>query len=98
MGQGAHYLQSLPERHEGHPAQRSTDHLDQGLREVGEIADGLVLDLLPLAVASPQQMGRVHTAFVAAPCGDDMNSATSLRHAAEYSRSKSKMQLFSDYI
>ena len=98
MGQGAHHLQSLPDRHEDLPAQRAADHLDQRLWQVGEIADGLVLDLLPFSVAPSQQMRRVHTAFVAAPCGDDMNSTTSLRHADGYSTFEPQMQLFSDYI
>lgn len=37
---------------------------------------GLVPNLLSLALAPSQQMRRGQTA-VAAPCGDDMNSATS---------------------
>jgi hypothetical protein len=43
---------------------------------VREIAEGFVLDPIAFAVAAPEQMGLVHTAFVAAPCGDDMYGAS----------------------
>src|SRR5882724_2679647 len=64
---------------------------------MGEIAERLILDPLALTIRTPQQMRGVHTAFVAAPCGDDVNRASPLRHAAKYRPSVNLLQVFSDY-
>src|SRR5260221_12657745 len=42
-------------------------------------------------------MRGVHTAFVAAPCGDDVNRASPLRHTAKYRLPVNLLQVFSDY-
>ena len=78
VGPGAHNLQPPTDRYERLAAQRAADHLDQRLRKMREVANGLVLDFLALAIgAPPQQMRRVHPAFVATPCGDDMTRLVS---------------------
>jgi quercetin dioxygenase-like cupin family protein len=64
---------------------------------MGEIAESLILDLFALTIGTPQQMRGVHTAFVAAPCGDDVNRASPLRHTAKYRSPVNLLQVFSDY-
>jgi len=75
VGPGAQHLEPRIERHEHLAPQRAAHDLDQRLRQMGEVTEGLVLDLTVFALATAQQVGRVHTALVAAPRGDDMNRA-----------------------
>src|ERR1039457_5069582 len=62
-----------------------------------EVAERLVLDPAVFAVATAQQMGLIHTALVAAPCGDDMYSASTFRHTQKCSRMTVTCQHISDY-
>ena len=49
--------------------------------QVGEVADGLVLDLAVLAITAPQQVSGVGLVLVVPPCRDDVHCATRSCHA-----------------
>jgi hypothetical protein len=73
-------LEALAERHEGFAAQRAAYQLDDGIGQVREVAQGLVLDLAVLAEGAAQQMAGVDAALVLALRGDDVNGSASAGH------------------
>src|SRR5580693_7326009 len=91
------HLQSLGHRHEGLTPQCAAHQINHRCGQVREIAEGFVLDAIPVAVTAPKQMRLVHTAFVGAPCGDDMYGASTFRHGKKRSTLAPFSQLFSDY-
>jgi hypothetical protein len=64
-------LEGLTQRHEGLlPLQCAGNDVDQRLGQMGEIAQGLVLDLAALAITAPEQMGAIDLVFEL-PCRSD---------------------------
>lgn len=74
-------LEGLTPRHEGLPLQCAANHVDQRLGQMGEIAQGLVLDLAVLAIAAPEQMGAIDLVFVLAGRGDDVSGSCTRWHS-----------------
>src|ERR1017187_4304113 len=91
-------LEAFGERHKGLTTQSATHQINHRLWQVREIAERLVLDAAVFTVTATQQMRLVHTALVAAPCGDDVHGATTFWHAYNNSISALTYQRFSDYI
>ena len=79
VGQGAHDLKATRRSWRQLTAQVLADGVDELRGEVGDVADGLVLDLAALAVGTAEQVGLVELALVAAGCGGYVKSARSLR-------------------
>ena len=85
MGTRAQHLQRRFGRHEGFAAECKAHQLDDGVGQMGEIADGNVFDLAVLAVGASQQLGGVDAIFVAALGSDDMHGILTCRHACHCS-------------
>jgi len=70
VGEGAQDLKAPAARPRWQiAAEPGTDGLDEIGGQVGEVTEGLVLDLASLAIATPQEVGFVELALVAAPGG-----------------------------
>ena len=63
-------------------AQGASDQLDDGVGEMGEVAEGLVLDLAVFAVGTSEQVGAVDAPLVAALRSDDMDRPSTSRHTS----------------
>ena len=73
--------QGLLRREEALASQVAADQLDELLRQVRDVADGLVSDRAALAVGAAQQVADVLPARAAHPAvGDDVDRPTSARH------------------
>src|SRR4030067_2856325 len=59
---------------------------------MGEVAEGLVFDLAPLAIATPQEVGFVELALVEAPGGGYMDCTGPLCHASIIEHIKHKVK------
>lgn len=90
-------LKRLRDRHKGLALQRATDEVDEGVGQVGEVTEGLVLDLAVLAVRAPQQVGAVDLVSVLAGRSDDVCCAGSICHAEFISKTSAYVNTFSDY-
>ena len=66
LGPGAFDEEGLRRGDEGFAGQGAADDVDQGSGQVGEIAEGFVLDLLADAYGAAEQVGGIGTALVAA--------------------------------
>jgi hypothetical protein len=64
MGARARDLKGRGKRNKGLALQRAADDLDQGIGQVRQVAQGLVLDLAVLAVAAAQQAGAIDLVLV----------------------------------
>ena len=82
VGAGALDAESLGGGDKGFAGERAADDIDEGIGQVGEIAEGFVLDLLTDAKGAAEQVGGIGFAFVAASSGGYVNSARSRRHKA----------------
>jgi hypothetical protein len=67
--------EALVEADEALALERRPHQLDHVLRQVGDVADGLVFDLAALAPRAPEQMGDVLAVLALPPVGDDVNRA-----------------------
>lgn len=68
------------------PFEDCPDGVDGGLGEMGEIGQGLVLDLAVLAVGPAQEVGRVDPVLVLATGGEDMHRIRLPRPEAIFAR------------
>ncbi len=73
VGVGAQDFEGVAGGDEGFAAQGAADHLDERAGQMGEVAEGLVLDLAALAIGLAQQMGLVNAALIPASRGNDMD-------------------------
>ena len=75
MGVGGDDLEGLGGRNEGLAFEGAADDVDQGVGQVGEVAQGLVAHVGAVAIAAAQEMGLVDLAIVVAGRSDDVNGA-----------------------
>ena len=81
VGQAAHAVEAVLDGDEGLALQGPADDLDDIGGQMGEVAEGLVLDLAVLAEGTSQEVGFVDPVFVSPPRGGYMYSTASLAHA-----------------
>jgi hypothetical protein len=79
VGQAAANLEAAG-REEALAGEAAADQVDDVVREVGEVADGLVLDLAALAEGAAQQVGLVDLALVVPAGGGDVDLAVAGGH------------------
>ena len=77
---GARDLEGLLERHEGLALQRAADDLHQGIGQMREITQRLILDGAAFAVATTEQMGAIGLILVVAGRSDDVGGASTCSH------------------
>ena len=82
VGAGAFDQESFGGGHKGFAGERAADDVDEGIGQVGEIAEGFVFDLLAGAKGAAEQVGGIDFVFVAASSGGYMNRAGSRWHKA----------------
>jgi hypothetical protein len=94
-------LEALGGGHQGFAAQGTAHQVDDGVGQMGEVAERLVLDLGAVAEGSAQQVGGVDAAFVMARRGDDVDRSASAGHEAQDMvhdcQSQHNNSVFSDY-
>ena len=76
---------------QGFAFESSADKIDDVVGEVGDVAEGFMLDLAVVAEGSAQQMGMVGGVFVMAG-GGYVDGAISGRHRNEYNANRHKCQ------
>ena len=81
VGQAPQAVEAGIDGDEGLPLQSQADQLDDLGRQVGDVADGLVLDLAALAEGPTEQVSLVRPVLVPPSCGGYVNSRFSLAHA-----------------
>ena len=77
---GGNDLEEAVDRRVDLAAKGSADQVDDGVGQMGEIADRFVANLAALAITASQQVGLVELALVAARCGDDVYGTISCCH------------------
>jgi hypothetical protein len=93
----AHDLEGLGDGHEGLALEGAADDVDEGFGQVGEVAQGLVLDLAVFAVAATQEVGAVDLALVGALRGDDVGGSGAGRYIGSLRHSGLCVKRVSDY-
>ena len=69
---------------EGLALESSADEIDDGIGEMGDVAEGFMFDPAVLAEGATKEMGAVDLVFVPASGGGYVNGATSYRNAIYY--------------
>jgi hypothetical protein len=82
VGAGAFDEESFGSRDKGFAGQGAADDIDEGIGQVGEVAESFVFDLPADAKATAEQVGGIGFVFVAASSGGYMDSARSRWHKA----------------
>ena len=77
---------------QGFAFESSADEIDDVVGEVGDVAEGFMLDLAVVAEGSAQQMGMVGGVFVMAGGGGYVDGVISGRHRNEYNANRHKCQ------
>ena len=77
VGAGAFDEESLAGGDKGFAGEGAADDIGEGIGQVGEIAEGFVMDLLADAKGAAEQVGGIGFAFVAASSGGYVNSTES---------------------
>ena len=83
---------------QGFAFESSADEIDDVDGEVGDVAEGFMLDLAVLAEGSAQQMGVVGGVIVVASGCGYMDSASSARHQAKYNANGPECQHLPIYL
>ena len=65
---------------------------------MGQIAQRLIFDRAPLAIAATEQVGAIDPMFVRAGRGDDVRGAGTCSHRRYIDQWPTVVKLFSDYI
>ena len=77
VGAGAFDEKGFAGGDKGFASEGAADEVDEGIGQVGEVAEGFVLDLLTDANRAAEQVGGINLIFVAAISCGYMNSARS---------------------
>ena len=83
---------------EGLALERAFDDLDEVIGEMGEVAERLVSDGLPVADGTPEQMGDVGLTLVAPFGRSHMNGAASCCHAAIFRGADDPVKRTCDFL
>ena len=81
MGERAGAVEEVFGVDEGLAFEGSADELDDGVGEMGDVAEGFMFDSAVLAEGATEEMGAVDLVFVTASGGGYVNGATSFKHA-----------------
>jgi hypothetical protein len=79
--QGTQHVKRFGGREERFAGERAANDVDEGSREMREVAEGFMLDLMADAEGAAEEVGLVDTAFVVAGRCGYMNSTRSRWHA-----------------
>ena len=86
MGERAGAVEEVIGVDEGLALEGSSDEIDDGVGEMGDVAEGFMLDFTVLTEGSTEQVSAVDLVFVAASGGGYVDGSTSFRHTSKYSR------------
>ena len=92
VGAGTLDPESLAGGDKGFAGERAADDIDEGIGQVGEVAEGFVLDLLADAKGATEQVGGVDLVFIAASSGGYVNSARPGRHKVIIAQKQQEVQ------
>ena len=81
MGERAGAVEEVIGVDEGLALEGSADEIDDGVGEMGDVAEGFMLDFTVLPEGSTEQVSAVDLVFVAASGGGYVNGTTSFRNA-----------------
>jgi hypothetical protein len=84
MGKAADNIEGSGAGHIGFAPKCPLDHVDDVHGKVRDVAEGLVLHLVAIAVSATQQAGLISLAVVSTGNAGYMNRATSIRHTLLY--------------
>ena len=76
-------MRSFGGREERFAGERTANEIDEGGRELRDVAEGFMLDLMAEAERAMEEAGLVDTAFALTRCCGSMNSARFRWHAFE---------------
>ena len=79
--QGTQHVKRVAGREEGFAGERAANDVDEGRREMRDVAEGFMLDLIAHAEGATEEVGLIDPAFVPAGSCGYMNSARTRRHA-----------------
>lgn len=80
MRQGTQHVKSFGGREERFAGERTANDVDERGREMRDVAEGFMLDLIAEAEGAAEEVGLVDTSFVLAYSGGYMNSTRSRWH------------------
>ena len=89
-GAGAQDLEGLGGGQDGFAAQGAADEVDEGVGEMGEVADGFLADLAVAAEGAAEQVSGVGAVLVAAGSSNHMNWVASAWHTSIIKHKTSK--------
>jgi len=81
VGQGTQHVKRFGSREEGFAGERAANDVNEGRREMRDVAEGFMLDLIADAEGAAEEVGLIDPAFVLAGSCGYMNSARTRRHA-----------------
>ena len=90
VGAGAQDLEGLGGGQDGFAAQGAADEVDEGVGEMGEVADGFLADLAVAAEGAAEQVSGVGAVLVAADSSNHMNWVASAWHTSIIKHKTSK--------
>ena len=86
MGERAGAMETVLGVDEGLALEGTADEIDDVVGEMGDVAEGFMLDFTVLTEGTTEQMSAVDLVFVAASGGGYVDGSTSFRHTSKYNK------------